>query len=156
MITQLGYCLCGCGRPTRISTVNDKSKGWVKGRPLRYVKGHCARVLAKRGPDHYNWQGGRQRSSHGYVVIHCTDGKRRYEHTLVAQKILGRKLRSYGLGDPRNEVVHHIDGDKINNMPSNLLICTHEYHVALHHRLEKSAAWPEFQPVSRPGFGAER
>lgn len=45
--------------------------------------------------------------------------------------------------------VNHKDGDKANNAPSNLLICTHRYHTALHHRLERSPDWPQFKPIVR-------
>lgn len=38
---------------------------------------------------------------------------------------------------------------KANNSPSNLLICTHRYHTALHHRLERSPDWPQFKPIVR-------
>ena len=38
-----------------------------------------------------------------------------YEHILVAKSKLGRPL--YG-----NEVVHHIDGNKLNNSPENLMV----------------------------------
>lgn len=41
------------------------------------------------------------------------------------------------------------NGIKSDNRPANLLICSHEYHVALHHKLEASPVWPEFQPVTR-------
>jgi len=35
-----GYCQCGCGQKTKIPTRNDKSKGWIKGVPMPYVRGH--------------------------------------------------------------------------------------------------------------------
>jgi hypothetical protein len=140
----LGICQCGCGEQTRIAPVNDKSKGWTKGVPVSYVKGHSAKSLSKSGSDSHNWKGGRTNSSHGYVVVTDESGEKIYEHILVAQRILGRVLRFFGVGDGNNEVVHHIDGDKKNNAPKNLLICTHAYHVALHARLELSEAWPEF------------
>ncbi len=38
-----------------------------------------------------------------------------YEHILVAEKMLGRHLKS-------EEVVHHIDEDKCNNSPENLMV----------------------------------
>lgn len=38
-----------------------------------------------------------------------------YEHRIVAARSLGRHLR-------RGEIVHHIDGDKLNNAPSNLKV----------------------------------
>ncbi len=43
-----GFCECGCGEKTTVSHVNDKSKGWVKGEPLRFRRGHAnlGRTLA--------------------------------------------------------------------------------------------------------------
>ncbi|CAP41286.1 HNH endonuclease signature motif containing protein [Bordetella petrii] len=148
MAIATGHCLCGCGARTRIAPVNDRSKGWVKGEPLLYLRGHSLTANVKRGAANPNWKGGRGRSSHGYVVVRV-NGTRQYEHILIAQSALGRPLRNYGRGNPKTEVVHHVDGDKTNNAPSNLLICTHEYHTALHHRLEQSAAWPEFSKINR-------
>lgn len=34
------YCECGCGNLTKISTVTDNSKNWIRGKPLRFIKGH--------------------------------------------------------------------------------------------------------------------
>lgn len=39
-----GTCECGCGTPTRIAPKTDRSKGWVRGEPLRFAFGHNARV----------------------------------------------------------------------------------------------------------------
>ncbi|WP_081059087.1 HNH endonuclease signature motif containing protein [Burkholderia anthina] len=152
--TIVALCQCGCGRPTRVAPVNDRSKGWIKGQPLKYLKGHgigkaaAAKTAAAIG--------NRTFSTQGYVVVRVAANTRRYEHILVAEAALGRPLRSLGPGNPNTEVVHHINGVKSDNRPENLLVCTHEYHVALHHRLSNSPAWPEFAPVSRPGFGAQR
>jgi len=35
-----GYCACGCGERTPISTRTDKRYGAIKGEPRRYVYGH--------------------------------------------------------------------------------------------------------------------
>ena len=49
-----------------------------------------------------------------------------YEHVLVAEKILGRHLN-------KEETVHHIDGNKKNNDPDNLMIfATNGDHIAYH------------------------
>lgn len=149
-----GMCECGCGQATRLAPVNDRSKGWTRGKPLRFVRGHGA-VVAFRARGEAA-RGNRELSSHGYVVVNTGPGQRRYEHILVAEKALGRPLKSFGKGHPDSEVVHHIDGDKTNNAPSNLLICTHRYHTELHHRLEASPDWPEFPPIIRRGFGCGR
>lgn len=40
MLSTDGLCECGCGRSTAIAQRTDAGKGWVKGEPLRYVRGH--------------------------------------------------------------------------------------------------------------------
>jgi hypothetical protein len=48
-----------------------------------------------------------------------------YLHILVAEQKLGRHLLD-------NEVVHHIDGNRLNNEPDNLLVCTRSEHAKIH------------------------
>lgn len=69
-----------------------------------------------------NWRGGRVITEHGYVLVrvgvnhHLADVRGyAYEHRVVAERKLGRKLR-------KDEVIHHIDENKLNNHPSNLLV----------------------------------
>lgn len=50
----------------------------------------------------------------------------RHEHRVVAEEMLGRPL-------VRGEIVHHIDGNKHNNAPSNLQVMTQADHLRLHH-----------------------
>ena len=40
----LGLCQCGCGRHTSVARCSDRTRGWVKGRPLQYALGHSARM----------------------------------------------------------------------------------------------------------------
>lgn len=49
----------------------------------------------------------------------------RHEHRAVAEQKLGRSLR-------KNEIVHHVDGDYLNNSPDNLQIITQSEHIRLH------------------------
>lgn len=94
-----------------------------------------AQINSKRsGHNHPNWKGGRSVNCQGYVTVPAKDhpnampNGRILEHRLVAEKKLGRLLES-------NEVVHHIDGNKENNDPSNLVVFTREKHNLTHREL---------------------
>ncbi|MEG4500626.1 HNH endonuclease signature motif containing protein [Microcoleus sp. F10-C6] len=58
-----------------------------------------------------------------------------YLHRVIAEQTIGRKLRP-------GEVVHHLDGDKTNNSPENLVVCSSasvhgQYHIwSLHQKME--------------------
>lgn|SRR5699024_1204160 len=61
------------------------------------------------------------------------DGKRIWIHREVASKKLGRELN---LSEP----VHHVDGDKLNNLPDNLYVCKNKKeHGKVHDSLENVA-----------------
>ncbi len=82
---------------------------------------------SRSGTNNPNWKGGKFMNN-GYVYIHVAGQRYRGEHTLKAEKALGRKLK-------KGELVHHIDGDKSNNKNSNLLICDRSYHTWLEKRM---------------------
>jgi hypothetical protein len=83
-----------------------------------------------------------RRDGQGYVVIGDMQ-----QHRLVAAQILGRPLR-------REEMVHHINGDRADNRPENLAIGTHAQHNADHHMQRRATgagqgALPYFmQPIT--------
>jgi len=52
-------------------------------------------------------------------------GKTDREHRFIAMEILGRDLYE-------NEVVHHIDGNKRNNSPENLMVMSRSEHAKIH------------------------
>lgn len=37
-----GKCACGCGRQTPLAPFTYKKRGWVKGQPTRFVRGHSS------------------------------------------------------------------------------------------------------------------
>lgn len=79
------------------------------------------------------------KSSGGWYKVARNTGPRRYEHQRVAEKALGKPL-------PPKAEVHHVDENKRNNDPSNLVICPdHAYHSFLHQR---AAAFDAFGDAS--------
>ena len=59
-----------------------------------------------------------------YIEVRI-DGKRYKKHRYLIEKLLGRKLN-------KEEVVHHINGDGLDNRINNLLITTHKEHLIMH------------------------
>lgn len=84
------------------------------------------------------WKGGRTIASNGYVLIkvgfdhHLADVRGyAYEHRLVAEEKIGRRLK-------KGELVHHIDHDKQNNKPENLEIVASIAEHRFQHRKKDS------------------
>lgn len=87
----------------------------------------------KSGVESPNWKGGKH-LRRGYVIQTYAPNKRKEEHILIAEKMMGRKLR-------KNEVVHHINGITSDNRNINLLVMTRGQHTSLHNAMKfKKAA----------------
>lgn len=70
----------------------------------------------------------KHRTSYGYRrVSTLIDSKRRREHDLIMEQIIGRKLNP-------DEQVHHINGEKLDNRPENLMVLTNSEHQKLHNK----------------------
>lgn len=55
-------------------------------------------------------------------------GAQEYEHKLIAEKALGKKL-------PAGAVIHHVNGNPLDNRNENLVICQDQaYHLLIHAR----------------------
>lgn len=71
------------------------------------------------------------------------NGKPEFEHRKVAEQILGRKLT-------RKEVVHHINGDKLDNRPENLEVFpSHSEHMKHHITTEEARRRGKFPKKRR-------
>lgn len=72
--------------------------------------------------------------NNGYLKLNS-----RHSHRTVAERILGRPLKP-------GEIVHHIDGNKRNNDPSNLMIFSSQKEHAAWHAKEDSS-WGSHKEV---------
>ncbi len=70
-------------------------------------------------------------SKNGYVLVWVPEhpksfaGGWYYEHILVIEKFNNRLIR-------KNETIHHIDGNKKNNLQHNLFLCCRTQHNKAH------------------------
>lgn len=108
-------CQCGCG-----GVIPIKIHHHTRGVP-RYLNHHSVRVVnhmrGRYGPASTHYKGGRNKTPTGYIniLVGSEGGRPIYvlEHRLVMEKVLGRKLR-------KGESVHHKNGLRDDNRPSNL------------------------------------
>lgn len=93
-----GFCHCGCGGKTKIASSTMKSRGWVKGEPLRYIHGHHRRrfsISYKYDP------------KIGYGFCHCGCG--------LKTKVAKRNWASQGMvkGEPALYLSGHSCGKSL-------------------------------------------
>ena len=114
-------------------TSDSVPRHWMKkfGIPIR-TKGDANKMWHEHHPGSWAgrqspaWKGGRRRSG-GYIGVwmpnHPHADRKKYvrEHRLVMEKRLGRYLK-------KEEHVHHIDGNRENNIDSNLFLTNNKEH----------------------------
>ena len=85
-----GYCHWGCGQKTNLSTQNRPQRGFMRGEPVRFVRGHAApppqsarshfdKYLVPGAPDEcWLWKGWQDRKGYGMLEVGSKrDGTRR-------------------------------------------------------------------------------
>lgn len=100
----------------------------------------------------------RVRMHQGYRLIHMPDHPAAftsdnwkgfvYEHVMVAEKFLGRRLRA-------GEVCHHLDLNRANNRPENIIVLLRSQHNKIHAWLAKGAPGVEHERFKRIKEGKE-
>jgi len=131
--------ICGKTSSTRYANYynSQKKRGWPKTTYCRSCVGKISAQKRKgkpahnkgkklsenqKGKNHPSWKGGKFISTDGYVMVYVGGDKKkigwtsyRKEHIVIAEEMMNRPLE-------KNEVVHHIDGEKTNNEKSNLWV----------------------------------
>jgi len=121
-----------CGDICRMYGLSPNSRGNL----LKRLKENGVTIRKQKGENHHSWKGGRIIKGDGYYGIWKPEHERAdnqgyvYEHTLIYEK-------NKGVLPNKNEVLHHIDGNKLNNEFSNLYLCNNRKHLVCHRSIEK-------------------
>lgn len=122
-----GLCRCGCGEPAPIAKKSDRKRGYVKGEPMLFRPNHHGRLRAPAV--------GTRRRRLGYVEIYDPGHPNAFksgwvaEHTVVVSRALGKAV-------PAGAHVHHVNEDRADNRPANLVLCDPAFHRLLHQRTD--------------------
>ena len=145
----------GYVNPNKDKSCSEKTKGLISEKKKEYYRNHPkeaerhAKILQehneehpRKGKDHYlygkrreavpNWKGGRT-ISNGHIYIfkpehpYATQTGYVQESRLVMEKTLGRHLKPFP-----EEIVHHKNGNPLDNRPENLEVISQSKHTMLH------------------------
>lgn len=97
----IGYCQCGCGQKTSLAPQTDTKRGWVKGKPVRFVQFHRCRLIHKSREQRlwakidkrdmgecWEWKG--YRDAHGYGIFGKNHGILVRSHRFVYEITQGK------------------------------------------------------------------
>ncbi len=127
---------CGTCKVSRYKTV-------MRGRKRRkadvdlcikcsYLSKYKFSIFSKTMKQAVNWKGGESKIG-GYVRVYIGNGKRIFKHVQIYENHIGRKLI-------KEERLHHIDLDKMNNKIDNLYLCKNNRDHILCHILSQDVA----------------
>ena len=114
---------------------------------MEYMKGEKNHQYGLKGSKNASWKSDKKITNYGYIKIRCIEHPFKdcdgfvFEHRLIAEKYLLNDENSVEINGKKylkpEYVVHHIDMNKKNNVPSNLKIMTLEEHTSLHVKRKK-------------------
>lgn len=95
----------------------------------------------KKGKGNPMWKGGKYIHSSGYLFLlkpehlFCNSNGYYPEHRLIMEKKIGRILK-------REERIHHVDENKLNNSPENLMLFKNvSEHMKFHKKMNKGVLY---------------
>ena len=128
-VAPTGLCECGCGRRTPIAKTSKPDRGQYAGYPLRFLHGHNARLFTPEQTS--GWKGGRYVDRAGYILLHLPEHPAATKYGYVpAHRFVYEQSRGVRL--PKGVIVHHLNGNKSDNRPENLVALTRMEHKKAH------------------------
>jgi hypothetical protein len=130
---SIRLCECGCGETPTISNITDTSRGWKRGEPRRFVKGHRSH-LKRLSQDPY------REEDRGYTTP-CWIWLRTISHDGYAQqKIIGEShvahknnyMRKFG-PVPNGKVLDHLCKVRCCVNPDHLEVVSHTENLRRRH-----------------------
>jgi HNH endonuclease len=101
----------------------------------------------------------RYTDTNGYILVYKPQHRKAmlsgafqgyvYEHVLMAEEVIDRGIRE-------GEVVHHLDSNRSNNSPDNLLVLSGPMHAKLHSWMRKHEITPNDKQKERNALGCIR
>ena len=88
--------------------------------------------ISQMGPGNSRYKNGTADNGNGYEIRLKPDGGYILSHRDIMEKHIGRKLKVYGFNHKDNEIVHHKDGNRMNNDIDNLQVMTSSEHTIYH------------------------
>ena len=125
------FCSWECYLNSRKREIKQCLQCGYEFQPMRnsqiFCSDECSRInrkgkpLSKTTPGYW--------FENGYKIKYMGDGEGRKVHILLKETEIGRRLL-------KCEVVHHIDGNPLNNEPSNLQLMSRSAHTSLHRKIK--------------------
>lgn len=112
--SKLNIPCAGCGAIQRRNPSEVGASGKV----------YCKKCKKPSGEGHYRWRDGQHISADGYRII-VIEGRNHREHRVVWERANKACLLP-------GATIHHIDSNKLNNEPDNLLLLSAEDHGRFH------------------------
>lgn len=139
LIVGAGHVLRSASEAQRLSKNNPATRAKISAAATGRMHGDPAKdkLRARIGSKNARWRDGITITSGGYIAF--TASKANGEH---AGKFLHKVLAEWKIGRKidRGEHVHHVDGDKLNNHPDNIIVLTASEHARLHSEKRKCIA----------------